>query len=820
MAQVKHTVVKGDTLSQIAVRYGTTVAKLVQLNGISNPDLIYVGQELIISGEASTESSKATTTSRAEVFRFGLQSNTDRTVYAEWRWTKDHTENYQVVWHYDTGDSVWFSGSDSTVKEKHCTYTAPENAKRVKFKVKPISEKKSGSSESTYWTASWSTEKTYDFSSNPPKVPSVPSVTIDKYKLTARLDNLDLNADSVQFQVVKNDESVFNTGKADIVTGSASYSCTIEAGNEYKVRCRSYNKKQMKYSEWSNYSSNVSTIPATPATIKTCRANSETSVYLEWEAAKSAQTYEIEYTTKKEYFDGSNQTTTETGIEFTHYELTGLASGEEYFFRVRAVNGSGNSGWSEIKSIAIGKAPVAPTTWSSTTTVVTGEPLNLYWVHNAEDGSSQTYAELELYVNGQKEVHTVKNSTEEDEKDKTSVYSIDTSEYIEGTSIQWRVRTAGVTKVYGDWSVQRTVDIYAPPTLELAIVDANDNPVEVLESFPFYVSALAGPKTQTPIGYHLTVTSNEVYETVDNLGNTKVVNSGEQIYSKYFDITDPLFVEFSAHNLNLENNIHYTITCVVSMNSGLNVEESMEFSVAWTDLIYEPNAELAFESDIFAMYIRPYCEDENGILIKDVLLSVYRRDYDGGFTELATDLNNEDATFITDPHPALDYARYRIVATSKTTGTVSYYDMPGYPIGGEAIVIQWAEDWSSFDSFTEDATEQPPWSGSMLKLPYNISVSNNHRKDVDLVEYIGREHPVTYYGTQRGESATWNVDIDKEDKETVYALRRLERWMGDVYVREPSGSGYWANVSVSFSKKYNELTIPVTLEVTRVEGGA
>lgn len=38
----------GDTLSGIAARYGTTVSTLVQLNHISNPDLIYVGQVLTL----------------------------------------------------------------------------------------------------------------------------------------------------------------------------------------------------------------------------------------------------------------------------------------------------------------------------------------------------------------------------------------------------------------------------------------------------------------------------------------------------------------------------------------------------------------------------------------------------------------------------------------------------------------------------------------------------------------------------------------------------------------------------------------------------
>ena len=60
---------------------------------------------------------------------------------------------------------------------------------------------------------------------------------------------------------------------------------------------------------------------------------------------------------------------------------------------------------------------------------------------------------------------------------------------------------------------------------------------------------------------------------------------------------------------------------------------------------------------------------------------------------------------------------------------------------------------------------------------------------------------------------------DKNDKETIYALRRLAVYTGDVYVREPSGTGYWANISVTFPLKHLDLTIPVTFTITRVEGG-
>ncbi|MFI5255571.1 MAG: LysM peptidoglycan-binding domain-containing protein, partial [Candidatus Limnocylindrales bacterium] len=43
-----YTVKSGDTLGNIASRFGTTVAKLKALNNISNSDLIYIGEVLKI----------------------------------------------------------------------------------------------------------------------------------------------------------------------------------------------------------------------------------------------------------------------------------------------------------------------------------------------------------------------------------------------------------------------------------------------------------------------------------------------------------------------------------------------------------------------------------------------------------------------------------------------------------------------------------------------------------------------------------------------------------------------------------------------------
>ena len=763
--------------------------------------------------------------SAVTITAFGIQIGTDRTVYATWNWDETYTKSYNVRWYYDTGNTLngettWFKGEDKEVTDKQDTYSAPSHALRVRFVVKPISEmyEKNGK-ETHYWMAEWSTEKIYSFISNVPTTPSAPSVKLEQYTLTATLDNVDTDATIVQFQVIKDNTTVFKTGEASVEDdfNYVQFSCYVDAGSEYKVRCRGC--RNSLYSEWSEYSEKVSTIPATPSGFTECRAKTSTSVYLEWEAVNTADTYDIEYTIKKEYFDSSDKTTTVTGIESTRYEKTGLSNGDNYFFRLRAVNESGHSPWSEISAVTVGKKPSAPTTWSSSTTVVTGESLTLYWVHNSEDGSSQTYAELELIVNGTTESHTIQNSTDEDEKDKTSSYAVDTSKYLEGTKLQWRVRTAGVTNECGDWSVLRTVDIYAPATLTLTMTNSSDEAIDTLTSFPFRIRGTAGPNTQVAIGYHLSIVANSTYETVDQLGNTKTVNKGETVYSRYFDNSSTLSVTLSAGDVSLENNVQYKVTCTVSMNSGLTAESSLNFTVAWSDVSYRINCRLAIDQNSYVASICPYCRNRNGKLIEDVTLAVYRREFDGKFVEIASGVRNVKNMFVSDPHPALDYARYRIVATSTTTGAVAYYDVPGYPIGGKEVVIQWDEQWSEFDATVDDTMAQPTWAGSMLKIPYNIDISDSNNRDVVLVEYIGREHPIGYYGTQIGSTSTWNMDIPASDKETIYALRRLQKWMGDVYVREPSGSGYWASVSVSFSIKHCEVTIPVTLEVTRVEGG-
>ena len=64
---VTYTVKSGDTLSEIAEKYNTTVEKLAAKNNIKDIHLIYVDQVLVIEGTASTVATAATTEETAPV---------------------------------------------------------------------------------------------------------------------------------------------------------------------------------------------------------------------------------------------------------------------------------------------------------------------------------------------------------------------------------------------------------------------------------------------------------------------------------------------------------------------------------------------------------------------------------------------------------------------------------------------------------------------------------------------------------------------------------------------------------------------------------
>lgn len=896
----KWVVANGDYLWGIAnqvYKNGYRWKEIANANGISQSrPIIFPNQVLVLpgitSGVASSGESytpiwqNGESNNSVKIGWFCLTAGSNRNMEALWAW--NGTPKFWVKWEeYDINNNKWVIAENkcyetTTGEIPQSQQTATDNAVKIRLSVRPVKDTDGNFQDNTEWAI-----VEYDFRNNPPGLSPTPSTEFSSITntLTIRIEGIndDINANSIEIVIYQNDTIKYATVQVpiNIETGFATYICQVKSGFTYKVRCRAVRNKNI-YGPWTEFSELIISVPDAPSKITTLRPevisnsfnpNKVYGIFAEWPEVKTAKTYELQWTTNLAFFNNPSSNvssqTTEEGAG-PRLLITGIELGNEYFFRVRSINDSGHStGWSSISSVKLGTKPSAPTTWSNTLSSILGEDLNLYWNFNSTDGSIEDVANLYITIIKPNDSDnpiiknlTIENDRPEEDRQKTNVYKInskddDWSFLVDGCIIKWKVRTAGITDEYSDWSIEREINVYSMPELVLDLKNKVNESVDEINSFPFYISTLAKPETQTPISYYIEIVSNDYYETVDNTNRPIVVNNGDKIFQNFYDPEDSsleFILEMLPNMVNLKNSINYTINCTVSMNSGLIATSSINFTAFFNDIFYDVYGDISINMDTLEATIHPYCMefyephhlaylldgDDTKLLdgdeipliinsdevytdvrlVKNCTLSVYRREYDGTYTEIATNIPNEENTYVIDPHPTLDYARYRIIARSNDTGAIVYSDVPAVKVGEPSVVLQWGEQWEQFETGDNgEGSETPPWSGSMIKIPYNIDVSESNDIDVSLIEYVGRKHPVSYYGTQVGEQSTWNVEIPKDDKETLFALRRLKIWMGDVYIREPSGTGYWANVSVSYSLKHLGVTIPVTFNIKRVEGG-
>ena len=868
---------RGDCLWNIANSvYGNPYrwTEIADANGVSRSTaLIYPGQLFtlpgITPGSAGTNAEPAPkpVPRKVSLDWFSLVAGTQRDFDAFWSWSGSPNK-YWVRW------EAWIDKTRKVITSDQSSYDAsniiPNSHSSFdqryigcRISLRPVKDNCDGNiynennfQDNTEWVI-----KDWWFADNPPDLPPTPEMSIDNHnKMTVTLRNISetINADQIEIAIYKNDTVKYKTVTVNInkETWFAKYEGIVDPGNSYKVRARA--KRGTSYGGWTEFTSDDSSLPNGPKEISQLYAKSimdqqETryNVYIAWIPESTATKYAIEYTTDPQYFDTSgNVTRIETDDETPNYLITDIEPGHLYYFRVATINDKGQSvtpstthGWTPIRSLQFGTKPAQPTTWSNTVSNIIGDDLNLYWTHNATDGSRETYARINFIIKDSANpsaqplevTKVVQNTKPAEDMSNTFVYTINASDpewalLQSGFSIEWKVQTAGIASEYSDWSVVRKVNVYARPTVSLDITNDRGESISEINSFPFYLNVSSSPLTQIPISYYIEVISNDSYETVDNTGNVTQINAGDAVYRKYFDPEQDAWefiVEMTPGVIDIQNGVNYTVNVTVSMDSGLTADVSDSYDVLINDMYYNVDADVLINYETLEASIHPYCYEnviEEGQEVKrltpNCTLAVYRREYDGRLVEIETDISNEEDLYVTDPHPSLDYARYRIVARTSDTGAISYNDIDAVKVGEVAAIIQWGEKWIPFKTMEgEEEYVEPAWSGSMLKIPYNIDISVNNDIDVSLIEYVGRSHPVSYYGTQLGEKFTWSMQIPAEDDETLYAIRRLANWTDNVYVRDPSGIGYWATISVNYNKNHLETTIPVSFNITRVEGG-
>ena len=775
-----------------------------------------------------------------------------------------YVTSYSIEWLvWPVGGNRHYVASTSSSSVDHATYDVPTNAINVIARVKV-----SGVSDTQKYTPGGAVAQSngIDLYSNA-TTPSAPTVTIDKKNGVAKVENYTdsspAKSTTLRIRVVRRSGtsvSEYKTGDVAVTNGLAALSFTAEPGYYYKAQAFAYGNSNTHTSNspYGSYGSEVNSIPGKVTKAPTLKADKSQGdsfpVLVSWVGVGNADKYKVEYTKTQSHFDTDAEdvfSAETTGPTTSRHVTSNLTSGK-WYFRVRAVNNQGEGDASDVSSIVIGSKPAAPTTWSYETVLKIGQKAELCWTHNSTDGSFMEQAKImwKIGPNGTYQTQTVvikasDGSTQTQDTDPTKIVStykweLDTTGFADSSVIYWKVATKGVVAEFSDYSTERQITVYEPPTLSVNVSDGSDelisaaevtgstlyNDYLVVSAFPLTIHTFSGPQTQTPIGLNYEITAEEDYEVLIEDGTEIYVAAGEIIYKRYATVTEHnVSLALNPGDVFFNNNTRYSVKVTVAMSNGLTAEATSKFLTHWSLGDCGLSAYITIDEDNLVAFVKPFAYDlsTNVKIEQGYFLSVYRREVNGTFDLIADRLDCADNATIVDVHPALDYARYRIVAINKNNGTVQFYDMPGEKVGETGIAIHWNENWRPIDEGTPDYSfvvdnNAEFQMGSLLVLPYSVDVSDDMGKEASLINYAGRVYPVSYYGTQRSLTSKWTVQIEKDDKETLNAIRRLAMYGGDSYVREPNGTGYWAALTLSYAINHNNPTITVNFNITRVEG--
>ena len=122
----------------------------------------------------------------------------------------------------------------------------------------------------------------------------------------------------------------------DLITSLADYIQIAGEGDETKILSSGFSIRRSK---------TPAAITDAPVQLKVKAPLHENELEVVWKPVKKAKSYMIEYTREPESFAPILETAVTTRARFI---ASGLESGIKYWFRVRAVNTAGYSGWSEI----------------------------------------------------------------------------------------------------------------------------------------------------------------------------------------------------------------------------------------------------------------------------------------------------------------------------------------------------------------------------------------------------------------------------------------------------------------------------------------
>lgn len=667
-----------------------------------------------------------------------------------------------------------------------------------------------------------------------PEIPEITSAKVGSDGETIEVSVKDSDPYTMAFRVEGNAGEI--GASSSVRTDSHSYEASAKVllkgapGKSYSIRARMQNILG-NWSGWYSWAEPVRTRPARTGSPR-AQATSAGAAALSWDAAAGAEWYEIAYANSPRAFSLSSGFKTKSTKELAQpsartFSFDDLDSGKSWFFWVRGCNAAGDGDWSPASAeIVLGKAPAAPTVWADSYVSVRGESVTVRWVHNASDGTAQSRARVSVRTSPSEEW------TRYEVSGSASSMEVPTAGVADGGYLDFYVNTWGAStgaSVMSPDSDVRRVRVWQRPAVEVRCP-------AVAEGFPLAISVESVTQGQSPVALALSIAAEAPHEAVMADGSEEMVDAGAQVWGEtYYGTAMPLSVELTPRDLTLTDGQRYLVTASCAMSSGLSCRASSSFAAKVPDGALDIQIDITARGDwgcevAACAYVPPDIAapstslarptETDPVVAEGIVLDIYRHETDGTMTPLMTGVPNGAGYTLTDGHAALGEQSYRVTATDVSTGAIEYEDATASVVSGRLLLVQWdggVAQTAEVDGSPAYAGDSDSGAASTLALPWDIEGDEDNDRDVSLVEYIGRPHPVAYSGTQLGQTSTWRCDIEKTDRATLALIRALAAWRGEAYVRDTLGSGYWASVKPSISTSYDSPKIAVTLDVARVD---
>lgn len=568
-------------------------------------------------------------------------------------------------------------------------------------------------------------------------------------------------------------------------------------------------------------------VPLAPANVNVTQSDIQGTITVSWDWTwTDADRAEISWSDHADAWISTDQPRTYevTKMNSSTWNISGLATGQMWYVRVRLISGAGDTvsygAYSPILPILLSSAPAIPVLSLSEGVIQESGEVVASWIYSTIDNSPQAFAVIAEVVNDEYvEIMQVESSQQA---------TIVAAEQNNGEGWQTGESHAIVVKVTStaqresQWSDPVNVLVAEPPvctitqsSIEMVTLESENEQGQTITYQEPSITALEMTVTVTGAGENGTTTliiERAAAYHVDRPDETEFNGfEGETIYIGQLNGEGQFIINQSDLIGRFDDGAAYRLIATVQDENGQSatatsmtladetVVDTTDFEVHWSHQAKEPDATVEFDKDNLIATFVPIAPA--GAAQTDVC-DIYRLSAD------KPELIIEGATFGTeyvDPYPTIsEYGGYRFVTRTEN---------------GDYITEDMTFAWLDVEVPYKTRYNIIDFDDGRAFLEFNVDLSSAWQKDFTETKYLG--------GSVQGD---WNpavsrtgsvnfIGITLVDEEIVETMRRLAVCAGICHVRTKDGSNYMADVQVSENYNYAKgvKTSEYSLRITRVD---